>query len=312
MRILKPIAVMLSILCVLSSCATPPVSQRGDIASHSAPGSDQSAPLSTPPEERTTIPSVEDAQSALPEAPEPSEVSVPPEEAVTLEVCWERETNTSAVITGADDVSAIREIAEGFSLSDYRNLNTDVTKVGDYFKSRVSKGGPLYYAFYNEAVTEIPQLQQGNNPKAAGRTNMPLEQYLSLYALWEEYRELPKDIIVQTKSESIKALVLRANRKARPEEVRDKISYLKIERHDGEGPFHVYAGGTEQFGTYRIWDAETLEELEFFRPSGLAPQTYILQKAQTGRRYIVQLFTGYTVSGQHYGFDLFFGIDFLE
>lgn len=54
-------------------------------------------------------------------------------------------------------------------------------------------------------------------------------------------------------------------------------------------PFHIFCDGREQYGLFSVYDAETLQPLDFFRPSGLSPQTYIFQNAQYGREYLVTM-----------------------
>ncbi len=56
-------------------------------------------------------------------------------------------------------------------------------------------------------------------------------------------------------------------------------------------PFDVLRDGDRIYGWYNIYDAETLEPLDFFRPSGLEPQTYLFQNAEKGREYIITLKT---------------------
>ena len=57
-------------------------------------------------------------------------------------------------------------------------------------------------------------------------------------------------------------------------------------------PFDVLVSGQPQYGWYSIYDAETFESLEFTRPSGVEPQTFLLQNAQYGKSYIVSMKTG--------------------
>ena len=72
--------------------------------------------------------------------------------------------------------------------------------------------------------------------------------------------------------------------------LREQVEYLTIAPYETEGvPFRVFADGTEVYGWYSIYDAETEETLDFLHPSGLAPQTYILQNAQYGHSYVVTL-----------------------
>ncbi len=75
----------------------------------------------------------------------------------------------------------------------------------------------------------------------------------------------------------------------------EQVEYLTIAPDETEGtPFRVFANGEELYGWYSIYDAETGESLEFFHPSGLAPQTYILQNASYGRSYVVTLLADVT------------------
>ena len=73
-------------------------------------------------------------------------------------------------------------------------------------------------------------------------------------------------------------------------EVKDSIFWLDIAPEpDDSVPFAVYCDGHEQYGQYGIHDAETMESIKFFEPSGLSPQTYLFQNAEYGHDYIVTL-----------------------
>ena len=52
-------------------------------------------------------------------------------------------------------------------------------------------------------------------------------------------------------------------------------------------PFVISNYGEEITGSYTVYDAETLEKLSYFLPSGLSPQTYLFQNADVSRKYIV-------------------------
>ena len=54
-------------------------------------------------------------------------------------------------------------------------------------------------------------------------------------------------------------------------------------------PFTVFQDGEEVRGYYTVLDAQTLEPLKHFHPSGLDPQTYLFQNADPAGRYIVLL-----------------------
>ncbi len=75
-------------------------------------------------------------------------------------------------------------------------------------------------------------------------------------------------------------------------DVKDSIHWLDIAPGpDDTVPFTILCDGQEQYGWYGVYDAETLESLDFMRPSGLSPQTYLFQNAQYGHDYIVTLRT---------------------
>jgi len=66
------------------------------------------------------------------------------------------------------------------------------------------------------------------------------------------------------------------------------VNWLTIDDDDEAiAPFRVWEGEKERFGVYTVFDAQTYEVLDFFRPSGLAPQTYLFQNADPQRQYIV-------------------------
>ncbi len=65
------------------------------------------------------------------------------------------------------------------------------------------------------------------------------------------------------------------------------LYHLPIVPGSATVPFQIFCDGNEQYGWYSVYDAETLEPLDFFRPSGLSPQTYVFQNAVPGRSYVV-------------------------
>ncbi len=95
------------------------------------------------------------------------------------------------------------------------------------------------------------------------------------------------------------------------EDIKDTLSYLDIDPDADFLPFRVFSDGSELFGHYALYDAETLESVDFIEPSGLAPQTYILENAVPGRSYIVLLAIGdWTADGAEVvGDALVFGIN---
>lgn len=73
-------------------------------------------------------------------------------------------------------------------------------------------------------------------------------------------------------------------------EIKDTLNTVEVKKYTGgDVPFRVYCAEYEQFGTYRIYDAETYEELRFDTENNMAPQTYILENTNIGNLYIVSL-----------------------
>jgi beta-lactamase regulating signal transducer with metallopeptidase domain len=73
-------------------------------------------------------------------------------------------------------------------------------------------------------------------------------------------------------------------------DMKDSVQWLDIAPGpDDTVPFTILCDGKEQYGWYSIYDAETMESLDFMRPSGLSPQTYLFQNAKYGHDYIVTL-----------------------
>ena len=75
-------------------------------------------------------------------------------------------------------------------------------------------------------------------------------------------------------------------------DVKDSIHWLDIAPGPNDTvPFTILCDGKEQYGWYGVYDAKTMESLDYFRPSGLSPQTYLFQNAEYGHDYIVTLHT---------------------
>ncbi len=74
------------------------------------------------------------------------------------------------------------------------------------------------------------------------------------------------------------------------EEIKKDINWLDIVYDENAfTPFDIYCDGNIQLGFFSIYDANTLEPLDFFHPSGLSPHTYIFQNAQAGGEYIITM-----------------------
>ncbi len=72
------------------------------------------------------------------------------------------------------------------------------------------------------------------------------------------------------------------------EDIKNSVNWLKLAMDETHPtPFDIYCGDKEIYGFYYLYDAETLESVQFPMPSGLEPQTYILQNAVRGKDYLV-------------------------
>ncbi len=107
---------------------------------------------------------------------------------------------------------------------------------------------------------------------------VPADEYYS----WPEYT-------VTSGDNSIRATLI--SEYDIPALMGDAVEFLTVDPGNDTVPFHLYEGGVEKSGTYSIYDTFTGKPLEFITPSGLEAQTYILQNAAPGGRYIVSVRT---------------------
>lgn len=75
-------------------------------------------------------------------------------------------------------------------------------------------------------------------------------------------------------------------------EIKERVFWLPITFDPSRWePFDVLCGDSTVYGSYRLYDAQTLEEIDFFHPSGLSQQTYIFHDVPPGSECIVILFS---------------------
>lgn len=191
--------------------------------------------------------------------------------------------------------------------------------VGDFQVPDISK----YKKRYQYMLKEPTPAEQGfclflmDREIWFARMNNRMMWSIFKIARWEG--DIPgTDVSVRIESGnySVPGLVFNSSAAITPQDVTGIIHYLPVDRRDNNGkiePFSVYAGNDQLFGHYNIYDAETMEALDFIRPSGLAPQTYILTSAEVGRDYIVELESGvWTPEGDLDGIRIFFGVNVTE
>lgn len=65
------------------------------------------------------------------------------------------------------------------------------------------------------------------------------------------------------------------------------IHWLTISPDDDQAPFSTYMDGEELNAIYIAYETETYEPIQYFIPSGRAPQTFLFQNADQNREYIV-------------------------
>jgi len=96
-----------------------------------------------------------------------------------------------------------------------------------------------------------------------------------------------------------------------PQEMASQIPYLVIdEGRDTMAPFIPTLKGEEVFGQYAIYD-ENYNQIHFFEPSGLVPQTYLLANAKPGKHVVSLTLTIETTEAKA-GYQYFFGIIIQE
>jgi hypothetical protein len=187
----------------------------------------------------------------------------------------------------------------------------NMDEVGTYIKfCRIGESAnQVFYAFYHEAVSDWPQLQTGADENAHMRTDLPMTSYKTLYAIWENHLGDQVTISVVSGSNKVIADIYKAHNPIRLNDIKESLPYLTIDpEHPDFGPFSIYRDDEEQYGRYRMFDAETLEELTVVTPSGLKPQTFLLRYAKPGGRYIIEFTTGYWAYDEIYGTKAIFGI----
>ena len=137
------------------------------------------------------------------------------------------------------------------------------------------KNGEVYlaYGYYDYSEKDDP---------ASDDTNI---QWLFKLAY-----DLHEDIgIVATSGENVIPVVV-FPAETQIADIKDYVSWLDIAPGANDTvPFTILCDGREQSGLYSIYDAETFESLDFFRPSGLSPQAYLFQNAEYGHDYIVTM-----------------------
>lgn len=240
----------------------------------------------------------------------PADFSLTPNEGLVLEICYGSSVIHTVTLNDDEFISVIKEIILSYDLKTERSHGIDVEEVGHYFRFYDPKdtSKTIYYAFSNETISEQPQIQIGKGNGDYTRTGISQAQYESLYALWGSHMLLSKSAIITSGNEFTTESVYYGDSSITPQDVKDQLFYLEINPIDDNCPFRVYVEGVQKYGHYEIYDAETFEKLDFIRPSGLEPQTYILKNAVSGRRYIIELYTGYNVGYKTYGAKILFGV----
>ncbi len=70
--------------------------------------------------------------------------------------------------------------------------------------------------------------------------------------------------------------------------IKNSICWLDVSGYYDTLPFEVFWNGESiHYGRYRVFDAGTYEEIEFFHPSGESAQAFIFHDAQPDREYII-------------------------
>lgn len=236
----------------------------------------------------------------------PTEAPYDYQEGFQLEICSGKSVLDVVFVSDEKSMKMLEEIIRTYDTQTARTDNVDIFVIGDYFRfyDATGKNDTPYYVFLNQAIAEQPQMQ--TNKGSMTRSPAPVESYEALYQLWEDLMPLPDKITVISGEQSVPALIFRQHGKIDFESLKGHLPWLTIQS-DGMEPFRVYLEGEELFGWYEIYDAETMTELDFVRPSGLKPQTYLFQNAKPGQSCIVVLSSGYSAGTNSYGLKVIFG-----
>lgn len=235
----------------------------------------------------------------------PTEAPYEYQEGFQLEICSGKSVLDSAFVCDEKSMKVLEELIELYDTQAVRAGNAEIFDIGDYlrFYNADGKDNTLYYAFLNQEIAEQPQMQTN---KESTRSEIPAENYEALYQLWENLMPLPDNITVISGEQSISAILFRQHDDIDLESLKGYLPWLTVQS-DGFDPFRVYREGEELFGWYEVYDAETMEALDFVRPSGLKPQTYLFQNTNSGQSYIVVMSSGYSTGTNTYGMKIIFG-----
>lgn len=236
----------------------------------------------------------------------PTEAPYHYQEGFQLEICSGKSVLDSVFVSDEKSMKVLEEIIQTYVAQTVWTDNADIFTVGDYFRfyDATGKDDTLYYVFLNQTIAEQPQMQTSTG--SFTRSPVPAESYEALYRLWEDLTPLPDKITVISGEQSVSAFIFRQHDEIDLENLKGHLSWLTIQP-DGMDPFRVYLEGEELLGRYEVYDAESMEALDFTHPSGLKPQTYLFQNAKPGQSCIVVLSSGYSTGTNFYGLKVIFG-----
>ncbi|KPU42240.1 hypothetical protein OXPF_40240 [Oxobacter pfennigii] len=211
-----------------------------------------------------------------------------------LEQFNDGETIGGTVITDKEDIETVLAAFSGAKKTMRYSVN-DYPTVNDYLIIRFNLKGTsrtlCLYNEWNDYLIEEPYIgiykYKGDKEK--------VESIYGVYTRNIAVGNLSVNydgIIAVSGNKQVPVIVYQSPLDVSLSDIKDTIYYLGIDTGTQFIPFRVFTDGREQFGSYRLYDAETLESIDFPVTSGLAPQAYILSKAQSDHAYIVTLAIG--------------------
>jgi|GEM_PF-2120777 len=222
---------------------------------------------------------------------------------ITLEICNGKDVRESVLLTDSEAQSAIQDIIAQYENVKERTTSVNIFQAGEYIRL-INTDGRIYYVFHN---AEEPQMQKMLDSHSLAA--LPQEHYEALFTLWESHINLPAMANVNFGDEKVSPLVYRASSAPAPQDIKDQIPYITVDGQDGS-LLQVFIDGNIVHGRCEVFNADTLEQLELFEPSGLYQETIVaamLKAAEPGQSFIIMMSVGYAKGNQIYGYTIVFG-----
>lgn len=253
----------------------------------------------------------------------PAPVSSPANEAgnqftlIALELYQNSECIRSLEISHPNEEQIVTDAILNYMVKSAAWEGVDVEALEDYIRIDVKYAGDEAYTIFYVFDLDGSHCMQ---PGAAGRyATLNEEAYAPLLELAEGYF-LPDVMTVVSGNNTVQSAEHRIwteqkkdhlsadGMRLKPVDVADHIQYLTLDRDpESPAPFTPYVRGEKVYGLYRLYNAETFEELPILYPTGIAPQTHLFHKIGPGI-YLVAVEVSFENDREIYGNQYFFGV----